>query len=143
MRLIALSVAMAVTAACGIAHGAEPLKVVERATGETPIDVAPKGDSPGDQVVFLNPIFDAANKTQVGQDEGYCVRITPGKSYDCTLTLKLGDGLISFHGMWYDSGDSVLFISGGSGKYLAARGIVKVHPREGKPDAYDLAFEFS
>ena len=42
--------------------------------GETTIDLGAKGDSLGDLLVFANKVYDAANKTQVGTDQGYCVR---------------------------------------------------------------------
>ena len=53
---------------------AEQIKVVERPVGETTIDLAAKGDSVGDMLVFANKVFDAANKVQVGSDQGYCIR---------------------------------------------------------------------
>ena len=71
----------------------EQIKVVERPVGETTVDLGAKGDSVGDLLVFANGIFDAANKTQIGSDQGFCVRTIVGKSWECmwTLTLKAGD----------------------------------------------------
>ena len=71
---------------------AEQIKVVERPVGETTVDLGAKGDSIGDLLVFANGIFDSANKTKIGSDQGYCVRTIVGKSWECfwTLTLKAG-----------------------------------------------------
>jgi len=55
------------------AMAAEQIKVVERPVGETTVDLGAKGDSIGDLLVFANGIFDAANKAQIGSDQGYCV----------------------------------------------------------------------
>ena len=56
--------------------------------GETTVDLGAKGDSVGDLLVFANKVFDAANKTQVGTDQGYCVRTVVGKSWECFWTLQ-------------------------------------------------------
>src|SRR5216683_4670868 len=65
------------------AFAAEQIKVVERPAGETTVDLGAKGDSVGDMLVFANGVFDSANKTQVGTDQGYCVRTIVGKSWEC------------------------------------------------------------
>src|SRR5258707_13131993 len=72
------------------ALAAEQIKVVERPVGETTVDLGAKGDSIGDLLVFANGVFDPANKTQIGSDQGYCVRTIVGKSWErnWTLTLK-------------------------------------------------------
>jgi hypothetical protein len=38
-------------------------------------------------------------------------------------------------------GDSVLAITGGTGKYAAARGQMKLHARDSKGTAYDFVYE--
>jgi len=52
----------------------EKIVVVERPVGETSVDLGTKGDSVGDLLVFANKVYDAGNKTEVGSDQGYCVR---------------------------------------------------------------------
>jgi allene oxide cyclase len=110
------------------AFAAEQIKVVERPVGETTVDLGPKGDSIGDMLVFANGVFDAANKTQVGSDQGYCVRTVVGKSWECfwTLTLK---------------GDSLFTVTGGTGKYAGAKGSMKLHPRDVKSTSYDFTYD--
>jgi allene oxide cyclase len=123
------------------AIAAEQIKVVERPVGETTVDLGAKGDSIGDMLVFANGVFDTANKTQVGTDQGYCVRTIVGKSWECFWTLILKGGQITVEGPFMDSGDSLLAVTGGTGKYAGARGSMKLHPRDPTPTGYDFTYE--
>jgi len=122
------------------AFAAEQLKVVERPVGETTIDLGAKGDSVGDLLVFANGVFDAANKTQIGSDQGSCVRTVVGKSWECFWTLTLKAGQITVEGPFMDEGDSLFAITGGTGKYAGAKGSMKLHPRDAKPTGYDFTY---
>ena len=104
-----LAVAAAACAAAP-AVSAERLQLVERPVGETTVDLGAKGDSVGDLLVFANGIFDAANKTQLGGDQGYCVRTVVGKSWECFWTLTLKTGQITVEGPFSDAGDSLLVV---------------------------------
>jgi allene oxide cyclase len=120
---------------------AEHLVVVERPVNETTVDLGAKGDSVGDLLTFANPVFDAANKTQIGSDQGYCVRVVVGKSWECNWTLVLAGGQITVEGPFADSGDSVFTITGGTGKYAGAKGAMKLHPRDAKSSSYDFTYD--
>jgi allene oxide cyclase len=123
------------------AMAAEQIKVVERPVGETTVDLGAKGDSIGDLLVFANGIFDAANKAQIGSDQGYCVRIIVGKSWECNWTMMLKGGQITVEGPFMDEGDSQLTITGGTGKYAGAKGSMKLHPRDAKATSYDFTYD--
>ena len=123
------------------AVAAEKIQVVERALTDTTIDLGAKGDSVGDLLTFANPIYDAANKTKLGSDQGYCVRVVVGKSWECFWTLLLADGEITVEGPFYDTGDSVMVITGGTGKYAGAKGSMKLHSRDAKSTSYDFLYE--
>jgi len=123
------------------AFAAEEIKLVERPVGETTVDLAAKGDSIGDMLVFANGVFDAANKVQVGSDQGYCVRTIVGKSWECFWTLTLKAGQITVEGPFLDEGDSLLVVTGGTGKYVGAKGSLKLHPRDATPTGYDFTYE--
>jgi allene oxide cyclase len=135
------TVALAATLLTLPALGAEQIKVVERPVGETTVDLGPKGDSIGDMLVFTNGIFDAANKTQVGTDQGYCVRTIVGKSWECFWTLSLKAGQITVEGPFMDEGDSLLTVTGGTGKYAGAKGSMKLHPRDAKSSSYNFTYD--
>jgi allene oxide cyclase len=123
------------------ALAAEQIVVVERPVDETTVDLGAKGDSVGDLLVFANKVYDAANKTQLGTDNGYCVRTIVGKSWECIWTLILKGGQITVEGPFMDSGDSLLAVTGGTGKYAGARGSMKLHPRDPTPTGYDFTYE--
>jgi allene oxide cyclase len=126
-----------------IAMAGERLHVIEHATNETTTHVAPdaKDDAVGDLLTFANPVFDSSNKTQLGTDQGYCIRIVVGKSWECFWTLLLKEGRITLEGPFYDSGDSVFVITGGTGKYGGAKGQMTLHDRGTKPTSYDFVYE--
>jgi allene oxide cyclase len=134
-----IAIAMMLTGAPAFA--AEQIKVVERPVGETTIDLTAKGDSVGDMLVFANGIFDAANKTQVGTDQGYCVRTIVGKSWECFWTMSLKSGQITIEGPFFDEGDSLMAVTGGTGKYAGAKGSMKLHPRDATPTGYDFTYD--
>jgi allene oxide cyclase len=123
------------------ASAGERLQVVERALTDTTVDLGAKGDSVGDLLTFANPIYDAANKTKLGSDQGSCVRVVVGKSWECFWTLLLAEGQITVEGPFFDTGDSVMVVTGGTGKYAGAKGAMKLHSRDAKSTAYDFTYE--
>jgi allene oxide cyclase len=133
--------AFALLAAAASASAGEVISVVEHADTDATTDTGAKGDSAGDVLTFANPVFDKANKAQVGTDQGYCVRTVVGKAWECNWTMSLKDGQITVEGPFLDAGDSVLAITGGTGKYAGARGQMKLHARDAKGTAYDFSYE--
>ena len=123
------------------AFAAQQIKVVERAVGETTVDLGAKGDSVGDLLVFSNGVFDQANKVQLGTDQGYCVRTIVGKSWECMWTITLKGGQITIEGPFMDAGDSLLAVTGGTGDYAGAKGSMKLHPRDAKSSSYDFTYD--
>jgi len=123
------------------ALAAEQIKVVERPVGETSVDLGTKGDTVGDMLVFANGVFDPANKTQIGTDQGYCVRTIVGKTWECIWTLTLKAGQITVEGPFFDEGDSLLAVTGGTGQYVGAKGSMKLHPRDAKSTSYDFTYD--
>ena len=121
------------------AHTTRVVHVVEHAITDTEV---PAKDALGNQLVFHNPVFDAANKKQVGQDNGNCVRTVVGKVWECFWTVFLPAGQITVEGPYYDNGtDSLLAITGGTGSYQTVRGQMKLHAR-GNPvgSEYDFIY---
>lgn len=125
------------------AGASERLQLVEHADTDATLDLGAKGDSVGDLLTFANPIYDAANKMQVGTDQGYCVRVIAGKSWECFWTLFLKDGQITSEGPFFDAGPSVMAVTGGTGKYVGAKGQLKLKARDAKGSAYDFIYELS
>ena len=114
--------------------------VVEHAITDTVVDTGPKGDSLGDVLAFGNPIYDAANRMKVGSDNGSCIRTAVGKAWECSWTTTLAGGSLVVEGPFYDTKDSVLAITGGTGKWLRARGQMVLHARNLAGSSYDFRF---
>lgn len=125
----------------GPAAAKEVMHLVERAETDAIVDTGAKDDSPGDLLTFANPVFDASNKTQVGTDQGFCVRTVAGVAWECWWTMSLADGQITVQGPFLDKGDSVMAITGGTGKYVNARGQMKLHSRNEKSTEFDFIYE--
>ena len=91
-------------------------------------DLAPAGDSPGDQVMYSDPVFASDNRTRRGramtlntfqQDQGVLV----------AGALRLNDGTITLAGARVNGAGS-LAVTGGTGAYAGARG---TYSEENKP----------
>ena len=141
MKTCLTMAALTAALAAAPAFDAQQIKDVERPVGETTVDLTAKGDSVGDMLVFANGVFDAENKTQVGTDQGYCVRTIVGKSWECFWTLTLKSGQITVEGPFFDQGDSLFVVTGGTGKYAGAKGSMKLHPRDATPTGYDFTYD--
>ena len=141
MRYSTLLAGVAALGLCQAAVAKESLRLVERASTDAVTDLGAKGDSVGDLLTFDNEVFDASNKTKLGTDQGYCVRVAAGKSWECLWTLVVEGGQITAHGPFFDKGDSVLAITGGTDKYAAASGQLKLHSRNAQGTEYDFVYE--
>ena len=140
MRSLAMLLGGSLAALAGAADGAT-LKLVERALGNaTHVHGGTAADNVGDMLTFSNPVYDAANSVRLGFDQGYCVRLVVGRSYECHWTLSLAQGQIVVDGPFLDAGDSVLAVTGGTGSYSGARGEMLLHARDAKGSAYDYTY---
>ncbi len=131
-------------AGCGGGSSTTTLKVVEHAETDTVRHIGPpkEEDSVGDVLAFANPVFDEANKEQVGTDNGSCIRTAVGKAWECIWTLKVDEGQLTVEGPFYDGGkDSQLAITGGTGTYDEARGEMTHHARNPEEPEYDFTYE--
>jgi hypothetical protein len=101
------------------------------------VDNAPTGGSPGDVLVFTEKLFNARGK-QIGTDAASCVRLFDLTSL-CTGTYKLPGGRLMVQLLQpgpigiYDQA-----ITGGTGRFAAARGTVTVDQR---PDGDRFTFK--
>ena len=120
---------------------AAELHLVERATTDTvSVHAGHAADNVGDVLTFTNDLFDAANKSKLGTDQGYCVRMVAGKSWECHFTVLIAGGQLSVDGPFLDAADTAMAVTGGTGKYSATRGEMKLHARDAKGSAFDFDF---
>src|SRR5262249_12859506 len=95
----------------GVQHGAT-FHVIEHATTDS-VDV----HAVGHVLTSANDVFASPAATKVGSDQGYCIRIVVGKSWECNWTTFLAGGQITVEGPFSDTGNTALAITGGTGKY--------------------------
>ena len=133
--LATMSVMLANTA------GAETIKLVEHAITDDVIHIHGTADSLGDLLVFSNPVFDSTDHTQRGHDQGYCIRVVVGKSWECFWTLFLARGQIAVEGPFYDKQDSVLAVTGGTAEFAGARGSLRLHARNARGSEYEFTYD--
>jgi allene oxide cyclase len=112
--------------------GGKVVYVIEHATNDAVTNNDGRAtDSVGDILTFANEVFDKSNSHKVGSDQGYCVRMVVGESWECVWTTLLPRGQITVEGPFYDTRDSVLAITGGTGAYANARGSMELRSRAG------------
>jgi allene oxide cyclase len=129
--LAALLTAVLGSSCLAASASARVLTITEHATTDATTDTGAPGDSAGDLLTWHNALFNAADTRRVGRDQGYCLRIVPGVSYECAWTSHLRHGQLMVQGPFYDAGDSVLAITGGTGRYAGARGSMHLHALAG------------
>ena len=134
-RVLTISTLAAAIAAFGLVtpasakrgHAARVVTVTEHAATDATTDTGATGDSAGDILTFANDVFNKADTAKVGTDQGFCIRVVPGTSYECMWTTFLPGGQITVEGPVLDAGDSTLAITGGTGRYANSRGTMKLH----------------
>ncbi|MDI3289415.1 allene oxide cyclase family protein [Polyangium sp. 15x6] len=119
------------------------IELVEHADNETITHTdAAMMDSVGDILTFANPVFDKANANQVATDQGYCIRTEVGKSWECEWTMFLAEGQISVAGPFFDTEESKLAITGGTGAYAQASGEMYLGFRDVAPPKVEYDFVY-
>jgi hypothetical protein len=135
---------VSVSAATGDHHGhhfgRNKVHVIEHAVTDTVIDTGAAGDSTGDLLTWHNDVYDEADANKVGADQGDCIRIDPtAGSWECRWVTILERGSITVEGPYYDTANSTLAVTGGTGAYGGARGEMQLIARNGGTE-YDFIF---
>jgi type II secretory pathway pseudopilin PulG len=149
IRLSILLVAVAATLAFGAvasasgkarASKATVIHVVERATTDAVTNGDAETDKVGNVLTFANNVYDSANKRQVGTDQGYCVRMVVGQTWECNWTTFLKSGSLTVEGKFSDTSNTVLAITGGTGAYATARGEMNLRYHNKDGTAFDFIY---
>jgi hypothetical protein len=107
------------------------------------VDLTTNGDSTGDLLTFHNELFDETNTDVVGSDQGECVRIEVGVSWECRWVNILEGGSITVEGPFFDAGASALAVTGGTRAYRGARGRMRLVPANETATEFDFIFRSS
>jgi allene oxide cyclase len=121
------------------ARAGATIHVVERATTDA-VTNGTATDSAGNILTFANDVFDEANVNKVGNDQGSCVRTVVGKAWECAWTTFLPGGQITVEGPFYDTGNSTLAVTGGTGAYRNVRGSMDLEYRNQAGTEFDFLF---
>jgi hypothetical protein len=126
------------------AHAAgTTVHVIEHAITDTENPGVGGKDVKGNILTFNNPVYNVANTKKVGHDEGFCTRVQPSQGiWECLWTTFLKGGQITVQGPYYDTRNSVLSITGGTGAYRNSRGQMPLLSRNGGKE-YDFIFQLS
>ena len=120
--------------------GGNSIHVVEHATTDA-VGNGEAGDAAGNVLTFANDVYDAADRHKVGTDQGYCVRVVVGASWECNWTTFLPDGQITVEGPFSDTGDTVVAVTGGTGAYRNSRGEMQLRFHDPLGTKFDFVFE--
>jgi allene oxide cyclase len=119
------------------------VEVIEHAVTDTTIHTAGPGDVAGNTLVFHNKVYGPGDTRVVGHDEGFCTRLQPSAgSWECLWTTFLPQGHITVQGPYYDTRNSVMSITGGTGAYQAVRGEMDLDALDGGAK-YDFIFRLA
>ncbi|HEY0317200.1 MAG TPA: dirigent protein [Solirubrobacterales bacterium] len=149
IRLSILLVAVAATLAVGVvamvsssagASKATVIHVVERATTDAVTNGDAETDKVGNVLTFSNNVYNSADKRKVGSDQGYCVRMVVGKTWECNWTTFLQSGSLTVEGKFSDTGNTILAITGGTGAYATARGEMNLNYHNKQGTEFDFIF---
>jgi hypothetical protein len=120
-------------------HGGRTITVVEHATTDA-VTNGTGGDDVGNVLTFANEVFNRADTQKAGTDQGSCIRMVVGESWECSFTTFLPKGQITVEGPFYDTDDSVLAITGGTGAYRNARGEMDLKYHNAAGTKFDFVF---
>jgi hypothetical protein len=98
------------------AAGATRLVVIGREADFTIVDTAPHGDSPGDQILFTDDLFDPAGR-RIGRDEARCTIMFRGDVLCDATFILAGRGQLTIEGV-----NLTFAVTGGTGEFRKARG---------------------
>jgi hypothetical protein len=113
--------------------------LVGRAKSDTALQQQEGKNLLGDRIVFANPVFDEANKIQLGRDHGEFVLTDPeAMLYAGSFSLVLDGGTFTVQGRASNSAATTLAVTGGTGIFRGARGEVTLSPRNDQGSEFDV-----
>jgi Allene oxide cyclase barrel like domain len=105
-------------------------------------DLGKKGPTPGDQILSHDAVYTRAGK-KVGTDVMTCTVVTTAPSQaSCNLTFAFATGTITGQYIGSPPPRKIVAITGGTGKYLGARGQIELvesgHDNRGNTATFTL-----
>ncbi|MFE5119922.1 hypothetical protein [Streptomyces sp. NPDC056669] len=127
---VAAAPAAAATGPLPPRHMEEVFLLTARPTQTNSVDVAPPGNSQGDQLIVAGDLL--RSSVTVGRFDETCTvtRTSPMDTSDlqCQITLSLSEGQLTLQGVFAITGagpgDITLAITGGTGRFRTAHGFI-------------------
>jgi Allene oxide cyclase len=138
--LLAFAVVNATAGGSGSSRAGGSIHVVEHATTDA-VTNGEAVDAAGNVLTFANDVYDASDSHKIGTDQGYCVRIVVGATWECNWTTFLPDGQITVEGPFSDTSDTVLSVTGGTGAYRNSRGSMQLKFHNPAGTEFDFVFD--
>jgi hypothetical protein len=130
LLIAVVTLAAAVFATAGLANGSDPRTTTIvyhlKYSPLTVIHLSPNGGySRGDEIVSWDDLYKGSKKA--GRDANACVitNLSPLQA-ECTITFVFADGTITAQYMGTPPPHKIAAVTGGTGKYLGARGQVVI-----------------
>jgi hypothetical protein len=87
------------------------------------VDLGAPGSSQGDVLVFSVPLLSHGDGDPVGHVIGHCTVTDPASGASvCEAVATLHGGTLALEGIFHPGGTSRFAVTGGTGRYAAARG---------------------
>jgi hypothetical protein len=115
------------------------IHVIEHATTDE-VTNGSTADAAGNVLTFANDVFDSTDTHTVGSDQGYCIRIAVGKTWECNWTTFLAGRQITVEGPFSDTGNTAVAVTGGTGRYRNARGWMELNYHNPAGTKFDFVF---
>lgn len=120
--------------------GPATIRITDRQLAMTPVDLGPKGTSPGDMEISSSRVFQRGTGTTIGRSELVCTYIDSVRLRGCRGTYTLPRGKLVVGGsilyrQFYD-----LAVVGGTGLYDNARGTLTVTRTQSNPPRHLIVF---
>ena len=77
----------------------------------------------------------------MGTNQGYCVRVVVGQSYECFWTAFFDEGQLTVEGPFFDTKGSTLAITGGTGDFQGASGQMQLEFRNPQGTEFNFIYE--
>jgi hypothetical protein len=106
------------------------IKTLEVNKSDTLVDVAPSGESIGDEDVIRADLVNPQTNAPLGFTQDFCVEVVVQPlALECYGTMHLADGVVNIAGSFFgNTDDNTWGVTGGTGEYQTVHGYMTLPP---------------
>ena len=139
IAVVALALSVVVPAAADD-EGRHRIRVVAVLAEQQELNLGPQGFSLGDQFILSENLWRHGKK--VGRSGVECtVTSVKNEEVQCTGTVRLGNGQITARGLLGQARSFTIPVSGGSGAYFGAEGVLHIRQVSERKEIYTFVLE--